>query len=24
VTMTFTNFLRSNEFSRHYDTYHEL
>jgi hypothetical protein len=24
VTMTFTNFLRSNDFSRHYDTYHEL
>jgi ribosomal protein L16 Arg81 hydroxylase len=24
VTMTFTNFLRSNDFSRHYATYHEL
>ncbi|MFM0722277.1 cupin-like domain-containing protein [Paraburkholderia strydomiana] len=24
VTMTFTNFLRGNDFSRHYDTYHEL
>lgn len=24
VTMTFTHFLRSNDFSRHYDTYHEL
>ncbi len=24
VTMTFTNFLQSNDFSRHYATYHEL
>jgi ribosomal protein L16 Arg81 hydroxylase len=24
VTMTFTHFLRSNDFSRQYDTYHEL
>jgi hypothetical protein len=24
VTMTYTNFLRSNDFSRRYDTYHEL